>query len=140
MAEEKGKGEEAAIPDVTEDLEEVDAGDFEDFDLSSAQMYRLRIIDFDGSSELSKIISIVRDDLDIQVFPNPSSDFINLGIDASNSDVEISIFDMSGKQLISNNNMQMTNNRLDITGLQVGLYRIIVKSDKGVYQTSFMKR
>lgn len=114
--------------------------DFEDFDLSTAQMYRLRIVDFDGYTEMSKIISIVRDDLDIQVFPNPAADFINLGVDELTEDIEISIYDMSGKQLISNNNMQITNNRLDITGLQVGLYRIIIKSDKGVYQTSFMKK
>ena len=118
---------------------EINHYDIEDFDLAISQMYRLRIIDLDGYTEVSKIISITRDDLNLTIYPNPASEFINLAIEHT-EEMEVEVFDMNGKLMINRENSTFSNGNLDIRNLNVGLYRIIVKTRKGVYQSTFMKK
>ncbi len=112
--------------------------EFEDLDLSVQQMYRLRIIDFDGFEELSKIIRITREDLSIEIYPNPAVDVIQIDLGERQEDVQIRIVDLSGREIWSGKNQ--SGNPLDVSNLEAGMYRILIEYSGGFYQQSFMKQ
>ncbi len=63
----------------------------------------------------------------ISVYPNPSSDVIN--VELNNSIIqEISIYDVSGKVVFSKFNMNAVSECIDISGLRHNVYFIIVKT------------
>ncbi|MFK7947918.1 MAG: T9SS type A sorting domain-containing protein [Saprospiraceae bacterium] len=97
--------------------------------------YRLRQVDFDGQFEYSKVVSVnrkVSGSGDVKVYPNPAQD--NLTIDFTTSadeDVIITVTDMTGRVLISQNrNVAQGENQLniDLTNLPQGNYFLQLKS------------
>ncbi len=71
---------------------------------SGTYYYRLKQFDFDGSFEYSKVISIRIDkvtDEDIQIFPNPAVDQVNINIDwKEGASVKVYILDAQGKMVM----------------------------------------
>ena len=71
----------------------------------------------------------------LTVFPNPAKDNINLSFDLKeNTDIDITLNDISGKQLISSTyNASAGNNQLslDVNGLAKGIYVLTVNTTKG---------
>ena len=67
--------------------------------------YRLRIIDLDISFEYSNIISVYRGNVaDILVFPNPTSESINVSFKSkANTDVKVEVVDVLGRTVFSQN-------------------------------------
>lgn len=70
----------------------------------------------------------------IKIFPNPTSDFIN--ILATNKNIErIFIYDLSGKQIISTNST-----RINVARLPSGAYILNIKTDNGYKNFKFIKQ
>jgi hypothetical protein len=83
-------------------------------------------------------INRIDNDFNVDIFPNPSNDIINIkSSEISNTDVEVSIYSSVGELLHSENiNVsQALNTTVDISNLSVGIYFIQLKfNGKRVYQ------
>ncbi len=95
---------------------------FEDDRVSKASTiyYRLRTNDKDGSFEYSKFVtvSIKQNILDIKLFPNPTSDELNIDLP---QDGRIQLFDIYGS-IIMDIKVKEGQKSLDVSGLQEGMY------------------
>ena len=76
---------------------------FEDEDISwnGIYFYRLKQVDFNGNFSFSEVIAISVDrptTIDYTVFPNPTTDYLNVELDISgDKDLNIHMFDIDGK-------------------------------------------
>jgi hypothetical protein len=94
--------------------------------------YRLRLVDKDGSFTYSPIRIISKDvdlDFNMKLFPNPTSDFVNINyqINSDNQDLNIEIYDQIGKQVglnLTRNNLRRGQyaEQLDLRKLPNGMY------------------
>jgi hypothetical protein len=68
---------------------------------------------------------------DITVYPNPSSSLITIGTSGISSKFQVSIFNLSGKQLVKH---QITEQQtvVDVSGLSQGVYFVKVADDRTV--------
>lgn len=83
--------------------------------------YRLKQVDYDGKSELSSIKDVVFkfEDLEVLVFPNPTTGILNIQISDS-SEYNIEVFNLSG-QLILKSQISR-NTTLNLNDLPKGVY------------------
>jgi hypothetical protein len=100
--------------------------------------YTLHLFDPTGSSIEENINSY-----DLRVYPNPSSDQITFElIGFKNNDVSLSVFDLSGKMILSKN-YSIDNNLLKsvvpINDLADGLYMVMLKTKDEVVVRKFIK-
>jgi len=112
-----------------------------DVDDSGVYYYRLRSIDRDGSEEVSKVISVDIESErsgDVNVYPNPAIDQINIDINLKNSkQVSIDIYNSTG-QLIQAGVINQRfpkgvyNAIVDISDLNAGVYNIMITKDTEV--------
>ncbi|MNX94425.1 hypothetical protein D3C86_1266550 [compost metagenome] len=72
--------------------------------------------------------------LQLSIYPNPTTDILN--IKTQDKLVEVSIFDISGRQF----NVKINNGQVDVNTLQKGNYIVKVVTDKAVYQEKFIKK
>ena len=80
--------------------------------------------------------TIENHNLDISLFPNPTSDFITIEAEGLR---QVTLMDMSGKTLkriTTNGNTQ----RMDLSGLPSGMYFIIANTENGQKKQSVIKR
>ncbi len=111
---------------------------FEDKSLQANQVcyYRLKQVDYDGGSEVTKIVSLVLDNggLNLHDFaPNPVAEgFTYLKFDAMNEgDVTITLFDTAGKIVkeVTSSYIAGSNGiRLDLADLNGGMYYAKIQS------------
>jgi len=98
---------------------------------SGANYYRLQIVDKDGLLSYSAVTvlnySSTDNNLSITAYPNPVTDVltVNMGGSASIQNIQLSIFDLQGRRLLSSE----CSNRQDVSGLIPGNY-IIQINDK----------
>ena len=113
---------------------------------SALTYYRLHFVDFDGSSDFSKIISLKREDLNDKLiqsfFPNPAKDVltINLREDAYlENEIKISIFNSSGSEVYKN---IITDNKAYIPteNLDFGLYWLRITTGSKSEIIKFIKK
>jgi TonB family protein len=84
----------------------------------------------DGNTETRSKNNI--DPKNINIFPNPTTDLIELSLTGSREDVEVSILDMTGKLLYKNkfdNRQEHFNTKIDIS--QINVPTILVKTVQG---------
>ena len=113
---------------------------YEDFDLGSKQLYRMRMVDLDNTETISSIISIIRDDLDINIYPNPATSYLSIGLKIENkSDITIQVYSMTGQLMIDNKSLHIVDGMIDISNLPEGLYSIFVENSNGTHRSSFVK-
>jgi hypothetical protein len=62
----------------------------------------------------------------LNLYPNPANGWVSLGIDGKIT--EVLVFDVSGRMV---QGLSLSENRLDLHGVQPGLYFIRVKTQKG---------
>lgn len=69
----------------------------------------------------------------VKLYPNPVEDFVSLNIDGFiRGKIGIEIYDLTGKSLITwDDVLSQTQQRLDISSLNSGIYLIEVRTDKG---------
>jgi Secretion system C-terminal sorting domain/Receptor L domain len=94
--------------------------------------YRIKQVDYDGQYSYSDIVSVFckREGNDVSIYPNPSSNIINLnGADGSS----YTIYDLVGRQVIDG---QISDDAISIDHLSPGMYYLHLDSDsvKSVYK------
>ena len=81
----------------------------------------------------SNVSTINLDDSEINVYPNPASNVLNI---SSKSNIEnIEIFSLTGNKVISS-----INNKIDISSLKQGMYTVNITSAEGNSVKRFIKR
>lgn len=105
---------------------------YEDNDFGSAELayYRIQSVDFDGSLSYSKtvVVSMERRSVsaEMSVFPNPTSDFVNLKITGTSEDTQLitNIFNEVGERVLTQeNNVDFsTPLQIDLGNLTTGTY------------------
>lgn len=106
---------------------------------SGIQYYRLKQMDMDGRYTYSKTVSVRYGSHEDRVFiyPNPSSNMINIGGFLSNDPIEVVLYNASGeqvKQIIIN-----TTEPLDIEELATGVYFMDMKQGNLNIRRKFFK-
>jgi hypothetical protein len=93
--------------------------------------YRLKQVDFDGKFEYSEILAnecYNNQTEAIEIYPNPTNDFVNIKIENWDSGtLKLEIFDMMGRLVLSKElfvNNGTTNDRIDISKFNPGVYHI----------------
>ena len=102
--------------------------------LADSNYYRLKIIDFDDTSEYSKIIGITwNTQSDLTVFPNPARDKIYFLSVKDFAVKKIELYDKSGKMVISKETEEESD-FLEVKG-QSGVYILKIIGEGGISET-----
>ncbi len=75
----------------------------------------------------------------VSVYPNPANNSININIDKPGT-YRTEIYDLEGKKLLSKNIAGISNNTMDISGLNQGLYLIKIYNEKYIYTGKIVKQ
>jgi hypothetical protein len=106
------------------------------------EYYRLKLVDIDNSFTYSDIISIKQTNklkLDVDVYPNPSTEFINIVLASSEEENEVRVIDMFGKIIYSTTSNSNNILKVDISTLATGIYHIQVINNNANISKQFMK-
>ncbi len=95
--------------------------------------YRLKMVDNDGHSKYSNVVSLSQSQVaeSVILYPNPAKDYINVKVAASG---DLHIYDESGR-LIINQMVQTGIAKINVSNLSSGVYYVILNGQK----MSFMK-
>jgi hypothetical protein len=99
--------------------------------------YRLKQIDFDGKSSLSDIrvvnlpavAGLNEVNNEINIYPNPTNDRLNISLSQQSSSTTIQLFDITGR-IVKNVNTQNNINQIDVSDLCNGLYFINISNQE----------
>jgi hypothetical protein len=70
------------------------------------------------------------------IYPNPSSDIVNVKVPASLEIISSALYDLLGK----NTGIQINNNMLDISALPKGTYLLNIETTAGTFSEKIIKR
>lgn len=95
--------------------------------------YRLKQVDLDGRTHLSRIISVNRKDSrqplsPITIGPVPTSGSLTLQVSAGITIGELSVYDLKGRRLLTQTGSQTST---DVSALPVGVYLLVVLTTDG---------
>ncbi|MFK8009971.1 MAG: T9SS type A sorting domain-containing protein [Saprospiraceae bacterium] len=109
-------------------------------DASTHNYYRLKMVDLDGSVDLSKVIYIKSNceiDIPTNIYPNPmagEANLLNVEFKSKNVVTQISIFDMTGRMVhrsvIDTSIGEMSKMQFDFSHLAVGTYNLIISGEE----------
>lgn len=101
-------------------------------------------LDFDASAAIWKffspdyvsvrINSVPENDLKVKVYPNPSNNFLEVKVADLENLLNIKIFNETGDLVL-----EQTENRINISNLNKGVYFMKIKTDSGFYTKRFLK-
>lgn len=95
--------------------------------------YRLRIIDLDNTSDLSRIVKINLSQLyTFTVSPNPAKDKIHISLSSGEHVFKLEIIDMNGR-IVKSSVVTNQNNLIFVNRLNKGLYLVKLKAESGTY-------
>ena len=90
-----------------------------------------------GSTVLNTILNVdVLDSDAIKMFPNPAQNYLNINNDGIGIN-KVRILSANGQELLS---VSGNFNRIDVNGLQSGLYIVKIETDKGIYVKKMLKK
>ena len=120
---------------------------FADYEpIEGIQYYRLKQVDFNGSSQYSTIILVRSSGLDSNqlpsVFPNPGAgSYVTLITDPDEELIEIRIIDGLGKVLLpAVSKINQNQFYIDISDLDKGLYLFQIQTDMGIKGRRFIRQ
>ncbi|MBE9485217.1 MAG: T9SS type A sorting domain-containing protein, partial [Bacteroidetes bacterium] len=68
-------------------------------------------------------------DIDMKIYPNPSSTMLNLELQHLNSPALVSIYDLQGRVMATNNIPPGTGTlQMDVSGLPAGIYLLVLST------------
>ncbi|WP_235295572.1 SdrD B-like domain-containing protein, partial [Portibacter lacus] len=112
-------------------------------DNGSVYLYRLKQVDFNGAFEYSNIVKIERanDHIDINLFPNPTTDYINVDFNNElDGDAKIQIINGQGQLVKIVSAVEDLNSiQIDVTDLASGNYYINIIKNNLTINKSFIK-
>jgi hypothetical protein len=88
---------------------------------------------FEKSTSISKSIN----ELEINIYPNPTTGIVNIGTMGISENVSIAIYNSSGKNVYIN--PAFTGNPINLSGLNNGLYLIKVSTASKVVNVKLIK-
>ncbi len=92
-----------------------------------------------GSTGNFNVLGIAKEQqLDFAMYPNPSSDHINIQLPSGVSKAELNVFDISGK-LVLQSNIISQNQLVNVTDLSSGIYVLKIQSEGKVGSRQFIK-
>ncbi len=94
--------------------------------------YRLKQVDFDSEFTYSDVVfssTCTESDLALRIFPNPSSGFFTLLFDALKKNVEYTVSDIYGKQVMMNKISNTQEIQLNLDKYDAGVYFLSIKAD-----------
>jgi hypothetical protein len=102
-------------------------------------LYRLKMIDNDGTFAYSKIVNInMGSDPAVGIYPNPTADKISLDPDDLLNAKSILISDISGKSVYASENI--SNGEINVKHLSAGLFLVrIIKKDGSMISRKLVK-
>jgi hypothetical protein len=109
---------------------------------SGTYYYRLKQIDFDGTTSYSNIIAVYFEfDVQIMVYPNPAQDWIIIQAKNAKTSYRIQIFSISGnlilEELLENRDGQ---HQVDIRNLPKGVYFVSIYGSERLMTHQFVKQ
>ena len=102
--------------------------------------YRLKMIDFDGKYEYSKIIplNIICNKSWAVVYPNPTTQIINVNISTLNKlPTTVVLYDAVGKKILSQL-LQNGTNKIDVSKIALGIYTVTFSENIGIKNSSII--
>ena len=111
---------------------------------SAYVIYRLKMVDKDGKFSYSSSLKINYKNAkaELMVIGNPivngELNYTITGL-AADSKTEVSIIDYSGKVVLRTRGQALMNNRVNISRLSAGVYKLVVKINKSILQQNFIK-
>jgi hypothetical protein len=76
----------------------------------------------------------------LNIYPNPSTDFISLQFNCSSNDmIDFEIYNSIGIQVMKTNTTKLNLDKIDISELSIGAYTVICKTKLGVFYGNFIK-
>lgn len=106
-----------------------------------AACYRLRQTDFDGNASYSRMVCLEQRAVPaIGIYPNPVADLLRF-TGLSDGPCSLRIINAQGRVVLEwVNNAGLTDNTLDVSSLDVGLYWLCIRSDSGEQDLKFVKK
>ncbi len=100
---------------------------------SSRSNRKNKLKEAEGNTGLNSLM----DSYNLLVYPNPSEGIFKVMMDlGDNEDLDIKVFDLSGK-LVHLSELRSVSNRLeqeiDLSGLEKGMYQLHLKTERGIY-------
>jgi hypothetical protein len=108
---------------------------------AGSNYYRLKMVSPSGEINYSRIVSTTVQEMeDMQVFPNPVSDMLQIRLSASvENPGTLRVFDLSGRLMITTTADQSTQS-IDMSPLQSGIYLLQYRNNRGATQTERVVR
>ncbi|WP_179349359.1 DUF7619 domain-containing protein [Winogradskyella pacifica] len=69
------------------------------------------------------------------LYPNPSKDVVSLSFNSEQSTVEVGVFDILGKMVLTQKKQHVSTLELNLSSLEKGVYFVKVKDDKGLFES-----
>ncbi|MEP6676910.1 MAG: LamG-like jellyroll fold domain-containing protein [Ferruginibacter sp.] len=109
--------------------------------LPGVSYYRIRQVDLDGRSTYSVVIAIRfgAGNILTNVYPNPAKSLLHLQFGGKEKNVQVNIFDASGKLVLSENKSNQPVIDINITKLIPGTYYLQVSDGLVAGKTKFIK-
>lgn len=96
---------------------------------------------FEESKEPEGITTVTeKNNYEIKVYPNPSSGNFNVDISGLDIPAEISVYSVSGLRVYFNKGIETHNESIDISGIDKGVYILLVKSGLKTYSRKLIVR
>jgi hypothetical protein len=73
----------------------------------------------------------VLDEKKLIIYPNPSSNYVNMHLNGNNEVISYKIFDLQGREIIKTDAVNPKSNQIDVSSLQNGLYLLRVETTLG---------
>lgn len=99
--------------------------------VAGQNLYRLKMVDLDGSLAYSRIISVYfKTDFKISVYPNPATDFIRISTEQNDPTgvAAVGIYNLAGSLISTNSQVSDT---VDVKNLQSGNYIVKITKKNG---------
>jgi hypothetical protein len=101
--------------------------------------YRLRQVDFDGTSAFSPTVSVSRNGKGKLVFaPNPAKDNVTITLEGNDKQAVLTLYDLMGKVVLTKK-MDSNSSNLDISALSPSTYLLEVVSNGQVFREKITK-
>lgn len=103
------------------------------FPRNGQNLYRLKMVDRDGSFTFSRIVSATFDGIPslLNTYPNPAISQVSVRAEGNEKITDIHIFDQSGKRV----NVVLLSDEIDVSTLSNGIYSIRATYESGAVDT-----
>jgi polyhydroxybutyrate depolymerase len=94
--------------------------------------------DMNGALEVTTAVEPIVNAIDIKVYPNPTHNHIHF--QTGNTALDVTIINAAGQEFVLPVSSFNSKNKVNVSSLPSGLYFISGKTDRGIFQSSFVKR